>query len=71
MPPSLETVALIGSYQPRQCGIATFTDDLATAIIDNDPNIDCTIVAMNDRREGYEYPGSVKFQISQDICRTK
>jgi glycosyltransferase involved in cell wall biosynthesis len=66
MPPQPKSVALIGSYLPRQCGIATFTADLATAILDNDPNIDCTIVAMNDRRDGYEYPDTVKFQISQD-----
>jgi glycosyltransferase involved in cell wall biosynthesis len=66
MPASLKSVALIGSYPPRRCGIATFTSDLAAAIADNDPNIDCTIVAMNDRREGYAYPDTVKFQISQD-----
>ena len=46
MPSSLKSVSLIGSYLPRQCGIATFTDDLAAAILDNDPNIDCSIVAM-------------------------
>ncbi len=66
MPPSLESVALIGSYLPRQCGIATYTADLAAAILDNDPNIDCTIVAMNDRREGYVYPNTVKLQIRHD-----
>jgi glycosyltransferase involved in cell wall biosynthesis len=66
MPPSLRSVALIGSYPPRQCGIATFTADLATAIADNDPDIDCIIVAMNDRREGYAYPNAVKLQLSQD-----
>ena len=66
MPPSPKSVALIGSYLPRQCGIATFTADLASAILDNDPDIDCTIVAMNDRREGYEYSDRVRFQISQD-----
>jgi glycosyltransferase involved in cell wall biosynthesis len=65
MPPPIESVALIGSYLPRQCGIATFTADLATAIADNDPDIDCTIVAMNDRPEGYEYPDTVKFEIRQ------
>lgn len=63
---SLKSVALIGSYPPRQCGIATFTADLATAIVDNDPNIDRIIVAMNDRREGYVYPDIVKLQIGQD-----
>ena len=66
MPSQLKSVALIGSYLPRQCGIATFTADLATAILDNNPRIDCSIVAMNDRTEGYEYPNKVQFQISQD-----
>ena len=66
MPPALRSVALIGSYLPRQCGIATFTADLAAAILDNDPNIDCTVVAMNDSRAGYEYSDAVKFQITQD-----
>jgi glycosyltransferase involved in cell wall biosynthesis len=66
MPPSVRSAALIGTYLPRQCGIATFTADLAAAISENDPNIDCSIVAMNDRPEGYEYPESVRFQINQD-----
>lgn len=66
MPPSIKSVALIGSYPPRQCGIATFTSDLAATIVDNDPDIDCIITAMNDRREGYVYPSAVKFQISQE-----
>ena len=66
MPPPIKSVALIGSHLPRQCGIATFTADLASAILENNPGIDCSIVAMNDRREGYEYPDTVKFQISQD-----
>lgn len=66
MQSSLKSIALIGSYLPRQCGIATFTADLAAAILANDPNIDCSIVAMNDRPEGYEYPPTVRFQIGQD-----
>ena len=66
MLPPIKSVALIGSYLPRQCGIATFTADLASAILENNPGIDCSIVAMNDRREGYEYPDTVTFQISQD-----
>jgi glycosyltransferase involved in cell wall biosynthesis len=66
MSSSPKSIAFIGSYLPRQCGIATFTDDLAAAIISNDPDVDCTIVAMNDRRDQYNYPEAVKFQISQD-----
>ena len=66
MTPHPKSVALVGSYLPRQCGIATFTADLAGAILDNDPNIDCSVVAMNDRVGGYEYSAEVRFQISQD-----
>ena len=66
MSPQPKSVALIGSYLPRQCGIATFTADLAAAILENNPRIDCPIVAMNDRRDGYEYSDEVQFQIGQD-----
>jgi len=66
MPPQLKSVALIGSYLPRQCGIATFTADLAGAILENNARIDCSIVAMNDRAKGYDYPDDVQFQIGQD-----
>jgi hypothetical protein len=55
MQSSMKSIALIGSYLPRQCGIATFTADLAAAILANDPNIDCSIVAMNDRPEGCDF----------------
>jgi glycosyltransferase involved in cell wall biosynthesis len=64
--PVTKSIGLIGSYLPRQCGIATFTADLAAAILDNDSSIECTVVALNDRPEGYEYPATVKFQIAQD-----
>ena len=66
MPKSIKSVALIGNYLPRQCGIATFTTDLATAIVENNRTIDCFTVAMNDQPEGYSYPAEVRFQISQN-----
>jgi glycosyltransferase involved in cell wall biosynthesis len=66
MTPSLKSVALVGSYLPRQCGIGTFTADLAASIRDNDEHIDCSIVAMNDRPAGYDYPNEVRFQIGQE-----
>ena len=64
---SLKSVALVGTYLPRKCGIATFTSDLAATIIENDARINCPVLAMNDRPEGYEYPETVLFQINQDI----
>ena len=66
MPKPITSVALIGNYLPRQCGIATFTTDLAAAIVENDPDIDCFTVAMNDQPEGHDYPAEVRFQISQN-----
>jgi glycosyltransferase involved in cell wall biosynthesis len=66
MPPSPSSIALIGSYPPRQCGIATFTDDLAAAILENDPDVEISVIAMNDRRDQYAYTDRVRFQIHQD-----
>ena len=66
MLPPEKSIALIGCYLPRHCGIATFTADLASAILANSPKIDCSVVAMNDRAQGYEYPDEVRFQIGQN-----
>jgi glycosyltransferase involved in cell wall biosynthesis len=61
-------VAFIGNYLPRKCGIATFTADLLTAVAAEHPESECFSVAMNDLREGYEYPGVVRFEIEdQDL----
>ncbi len=61
----IHQVALIGSYVPRRCGIATFTDDLATAIHHRAAGVKPCIVALNDRPEGYRYPARVAFEINQ------
>lgn len=58
-------VAIIGNSQPRQCGIATFTNDLVAALSRAYPVTDWPIVAMNDRPGGYEYPPAVRFAIEQ------
>ncbi|MCC6153438.1 MAG: glycosyltransferase family 4 protein [Candidatus Hydrogenedentes bacterium] len=62
--PSRRGFALIGSYVPRRCGIATFTKDLHDALLgacDTPPNI--AVLAMDDLPEGYDYPPEVRFQI--------
>ena len=60
-----ETIALIGNYVPRQCGIATFTTDLRTALAGLSNDRDVWAVAMNDRPDGYSYPEQVRFEVSQ------
>jgi len=56
-------VAFIGNHTPRQCGIATFTADIARAVEGTGAEVQVT--AMNDRVEGYDYPEVVRFQVDQ------
>ena len=62
----INSVAVIGNYSPRQCGIATFTTDLVEALSTEAPGINCWAVAMNDTAEGYAYPEKVRFEINQN-----
>ena len=61
----VQTVALLGSYVPRQCGIATFTKDLRDAIAVNLEARGVGVIAVNDRPEGYHYPDDVRFELRQ------
>ncbi len=59
-------IACVGTFPPRQCGIATFTQDLCRAIESrNDSGRHCHVLAINDRAERYDYPASVRFEIRQ------
>ncbi len=65
LPEPLETIALIGNHLPRQCGIATFTTDLAEAVAaESESNV--MVVAMNERPDGYLYPERVRFEVAQN-----
>jgi glycosyltransferase involved in cell wall biosynthesis len=59
------SIVLIGNYLPRHCGLATFTTHLLEAIALNAPDSDCWAVAMNDRKQGYDYPPQVRLEINQ------
>jgi len=58
-------IALIGTFLPRQCGIATFTHDLHQALAEEAPEIDFWALAMNDVPAGYRYPEQVRFELNQ------
>ncbi|MEE4358740.1 MAG: glycosyltransferase family 4 protein [Desulfococcaceae bacterium] len=62
----IRSVAVIGNYLPRRCGIASFTTDLVEGLSAEAPDIQCWALAMNDRPEGYAYPDKVRFEISQN-----
>lgn len=62
---SLQSVALVGSYVPRQCGIATFTKDLRDAIAEHIGQRQATVLAIDDIPHGYAYPQEVRLQVPQ------
>jgi len=62
----IDSVAVIGNYLPRRCGIATFTTDLVEALSLEAPDVHCWAAAMNDNTEGYAYPNKVRFEINQN-----
>ena len=62
---AIQTVALVGTYVPRQCGIATFTKDLRDAVAAEIGQRQATVVAIDDTAAGYAYPEEVRFQIPQ------
>jgi glycosyltransferase involved in cell wall biosynthesis len=60
-----DTIAFLGGFLPRLCGIATFTHDLCEAIATEAPNSECLVCAVNDRIEAYDYPPRVRFEIEE------
>jgi len=56
---------MLGNHLPRQCGIATFTTDLATAIATEHPEVECLVLAMNDPGRRHAYPARVRFEIAE------
>ena len=65
-PGEIRRVAVLGNHLPRQCGIATFTTDLADAISTSLPSLECSVVAMNDVGRRHAYPSRVRFEIAQN-----
>jgi glycosyltransferase involved in cell wall biosynthesis len=62
----VRTIAFIGDYLPRKCGIATFTGDLWHSVATRYPKTECFVVPLDDTPGGYDYPPEVRFQIPED-----
>ncbi len=62
---TIERIAFIGNYLPRQCGIATFTTDLCEAIAAEYSDATCIALPVNDTEEGYDYPPRVRFELTE------
>ena len=59
-------VLFIGTYVPKECGIATFTSDLLNSVSGGNNNIHCEIIAVSDPSENCNYPEEVVFQIERN-----
>jgi glycosyltransferase involved in cell wall biosynthesis len=62
---NIARLALIGNFLPRQCGIATFTTDVFTAMRARFPEIAVDVYAMDDHPGLYAYPPEVTGTIPQ------
>ncbi|MDO9536543.1 MAG: glycosyltransferase [Bacillota bacterium] len=59
-------VAFVSSCLPRQCGIATFTNNLSIALHQVIGTDSISYVAMHNTLEPLDYPPQVQFQIQQE-----
>jgi glycosyltransferase involved in cell wall biosynthesis len=59
-------IAVIGNYLPRQCGIATFTTDLCSAISAEYATTRLLALPVNDSDQAYDYPERVRWPLAQD-----
>jgi glycosyltransferase involved in cell wall biosynthesis len=55
----------VGSYPPRECGIATFTEDVRVAY-DTLAGNSSDVIAITDREGWYDYPPCVVSEIQRD-----
>jgi glycosyltransferase involved in cell wall biosynthesis len=59
-------IAFVGNYLPRQCGIATFTTDLCTALATEYGGGRLFAIPVNDPDSHYEYPQQVRLELEQE-----
>src|SRR6202034_4257111 len=59
-------IAFVGNYLPRECGIATFTTDLCTAIAAEFGEGRLFAIPVNDPDSNYEYPKQVRLELTQE-----
>ena len=59
-------VAYFSTFPPRECGIATYTNDLVNAISRLYVTGPSSVMAINDRGGYYDYSDLVKFQVDRE-----
>jgi glycosyltransferase involved in cell wall biosynthesis len=62
-------VVYVGTFVPKTCGIATFSNDLGTSVAQGMGDKPYRVVAITDRAGGYDYPPEVTFEIRKNVIR--
>ncbi|HEY6564045.1 MAG TPA: hypothetical protein VIY86_06080, partial [Pirellulaceae bacterium] len=60
---SLRQIALLGTFPPRQCGIATYTADVLKSVGRALPQASVFALAVSKSGIEYDYPAEVAFEI--------
>lgn len=58
-------LALVGTYAPRKCGLATFTTDVHTQLVEHHPEFEIEVFALDEPQSNVAYEG-VDALITQD-----
>jgi glycosyltransferase involved in cell wall biosynthesis len=70
-PKKLPQILFIASYPPRECGIATYTQDLIKAINNKfSGSFDIRICALANQNEQHDYPQEVNHVLETDKSRS-
>jgi glycosyltransferase involved in cell wall biosynthesis len=59
-------IAFVGNYLPRECGIATFTTDLCSALAAEYGQDRLFAIPVNDPNSHYDYPDQVRLELEQE-----
>jgi glycosyltransferase involved in cell wall biosynthesis len=62
-PPNIVHVAIVSTFPPRRCGIATYCSDLCAAL-DKLPGIVVRVAAINEAGARHSYPGQVCWRVN-------
>lgn len=64
-PSARRLIALVGTYIPRKCGIATFTGDIVEQLALHHPDVKCDVYALSDPDRPVPHT-NIKGEIRQD-----
>ena len=61
----MKSICFVGNYAPRCCGIATFTQDLRSSVLNACPGYEATVAVVQSQDDGNAFPSEVRYSIGQ------